>query len=62
MFVCMSSMNSKTTGPIIMKIGIPIHIYMYVFFHGEGLYGMLIDTTGHQVAQQSSNFCPVHIK
>ena len=57
MNVCMSSMNSKTTGPIIMKIG----IYIYVFFHGEGLYDMLIDATRHQVALQSSNFCPVQL-
>ena len=32
--------------------------YIYVFFHGNGLYNMVIDAIRYQVALQSSNFCP----
>ncbi|GFW71969.1 hypothetical protein TNCV_4788581 [Trichonephila clavipes] len=36
-------MNLKTTVPILME-----NWYIYEFFHGEGLYNILIDATRHQ--------------
>ena len=35
-----------------------VNWYIYVLFHGEGLYKMLIDATRHQVALQSSVATP----